>query len=332
MGARAEGSSSVAGLAWYNRQLSVCGCSPLEKVFPLTFHKLPAWLRATFVLGGMVLNTCFWAVPLFLLTGVRLLTPSKDGRAAIGRTLAGFAQNWIGVNNRLMEWGHPIVWRIHGVDGLDPEKWYLIVSNHISGLDILVLQKTFHRRTPFIRFFLKQQLIFVPVLGAAWWALDFPFVRRHSKRAQEKNPNLRAEDRKSAERTFRRTGNAPSAILTFAEGTRLTPEKHAAQESPYHHLLKPKYGGIAYALDALGDRFTALLDVTLCYPDGAMSLWDMFAGKVNEIVVHVEQRTIPAELLNGDYEGDPEYRERLKAWVNGLWVEKDLLLERVSKA
>ncbi len=325
-----ESCQAALDATWYNPQLRVGGCSPLKKVISLNLHKLPAWLRATFILGGMVLNTCFWATPLFLLAGVRLLTPSKEGRASMGRTLARLAQNWIAVNNRLMNWGHPIAWRITGVEGLDPEKWYLIVSNHISGLDILVLQKTFHRRTPFIRFFLKQQLIFVPVLGAAWWALDFPFVRRHSRRAQEKNPNLRAEDRKSAERTFRRTGKAPSAILTFAEGTRLTPEKHAAQASPYRHLLKPKYGGIAYALEAMGERFTALLDVTLHYPDGAMSLWDMFAGKVNEIVVHVEQRAIPADLLNGDYESDADYRERLKAWVNELWAEKDALLDSLS--
>lgn len=278
----------------------------------------------------MVLNTCFWAVPLFLLAGVRLLTPTRAGRASIGRTLARIAQNWIAVNNRLMDWGHAITWRITGLEGLDPQRWYLIISNHISGLDILVLQKIFHRRIPFIRFFLKQQLIFVPILGAAWWALDFPFVRRHSRRAQEQNPTLRSDDRKSAERTFDRTGDTPSAILTFAEGTRLTPEKHATQQSPYRHLLKPKYGGVAYAVDALGERFSALLDVTLYYPDGAMSLWDMFAGKVREIVVHVEQRAIPPELLHGDYESDPVYREQLKAWVNDLWFEKDALLDRLA--
>lgn len=293
-------------------------------------HRLPAWMRATFVASGMFFNTLFWSVPLFLLAGVRLLTPSRQGRAAIGRTLARIAQNWIAVNNRLMEWGHAIRWHITGVEGLDAQQWYLVVSNHISGLDIPVIQKSFHRRIPFIRFFLKQELIFVPVLGAAWWALDFPFVRRHSKRAHEKSGARRTDDRKSAERTFERTSDAPSAILTFAEGTRLTPAKHAEQESPYRNLLKPKYGGIAYALSAMGERFTALLDVTLFYPDGAMSLWDMLCGKVREIVVHVEQRAIPLELLGGDYEGDPDYRERLKTWVNELWSEKDLLLDRLA--
>jgi 1-acyl-sn-glycerol-3-phosphate acyltransferase len=296
----------------------------------LLLHKFPAWMRATFVLGGMVLNTLFWATPLFLLTGVRLLTPTRDGRAAIGRTLARIAQNWIAVNNRLMDWGHAIKWRITGLEGLSPQQWYLVISNHLSDLDILVIQRVFHRHIPFIRFFLKRELIFVPVLGAAWWALDFPFMRRASRRAIEKNPALRSADRASAERTFSRTHGAPTAILTFAEGTRFTAAKHAQQKSPYRHLLLPKSGGIAYALDALGDRFAAILDVTIYYPDGEVTLWDMFMGRVRKIVVHVEQRAIPPEILNGDYQGDDVYRERLKAWVNTLWLEKDTLLDRLA--
>jgi hypothetical protein len=50
--------------------------------------------------------------------------------------------------------------------------------------------------------------------------------------------------------------------MNFVEGTRFTPAKHAAQQSPYKHLLKPKAGGLALALHVLGDRFDSLLDVT----------------------------------------------------------------------
>lgn len=297
-------------------------------------HALPRWLRAAFVAGGMLFNTLFWSVPLFLLTGARMLTPTREGRLAIGRTLARIAQNWIAVNNRLMDWGHPIEWQITGLDGLDPQHWYLIISNHISGLDIPVIQRTFHRHIPFIRFFLKRELIFVPVLGAAWWALDFPFMRRNSHRkngkdASSNGADARSADRAAAQRTFDRTGSSPSAILTFAEGTRFTPAKHDAQNAPYRNLLNPKSGGIAYALGALGDRFSALLDVTIFYPDGMVSLWDMFAGKVSKIVVHVEQRSIPDYLLGGDYQNDAAYRDMLKSWLHGLWEEKDELLEQL---
>jgi len=313
---------------------------------PFMLHGFPGWLRAAFVAGGMLLNTLFWSAPLFLLTGVKLLTPSLEGRASIGRTLARIAQNWIAVNNRLMHWAHPIEWQITGLDGLDPQQWYLVVSNHISGLDIPVIQRVFHRRIPFIRFFLKRELIFVPVLGAAWWALDFPFMRRNSQRklkqsafdngslppAAEARNTARNADREAAQRTFDRTGSSPSAVLTFAEGTRFTQAKHDAQKSPYRNLLLPKSGGIAYALNAMGNRFASLLDVTLYYPDGVVSLWDMFAGKVNKIIVHVEQRAIPEALLRGDYQNDAAYREALKAWVHSLWLEKDELLDHLRAA
>jgi hypothetical protein len=63
-----------------------------------------------------------------------------------------------------------------------------------------------------------------------------------------------------------------------------------------------------------------------------VSLWDMFAGRVNKIVVHVEQRAIPDALLNGDYQNDAAYRESLKAWVHTLWQEKDDLLDQLRAA
>ena len=64
---------------------------------------------------------------------------------------------------------------------------YLVLANHQSWVDIPVLQRVFNRRIPLLRFFLKRQLFWVPVLGLAWWALDFPFMRR-STRAEIKAP------------------------------------------------------------------------------------------------------------------------------------------------
>ncbi len=67
---------------------------------------------------------------------------------------------------------------MQGVDSLHQRGWYLVSSNHQSWVDILVLQRIFHGRIPFLKFFLKQELIWVPVIGLAWWALDFPFMKR----------------------------------------------------------------------------------------------------------------------------------------------------------
>ncbi|MGL4650569.1 MAG: acetyltransferase, partial [Caldilineaceae bacterium] len=183
-----------------------------------------------------------------------------------------------------------------------------------------------------LRAFTKQELIWVPLLGQAWWALDYPFMKRHSAEVLAKHPEKRLEDVAAARRACEKLKHLPASVLNFAEGTRFTPEKRAEQQSPYKHLLRPKAGGLAYAISALGARFSSFLDVTLYYPDGDVGIGDLAMGRVRRIVVHVEQRTIPNEFIEGDYTGDAEYRERFKAWLNGIWEEKDALLERLKAA
>src|SRR5579863_10046354 len=88
-------------------------------------------------------------------------------------------------------------WVVDGLQGLNRGGWYLVLSNHQSWVDIPVLQRTFNRRIPFLKFFLKQQLKWVPVLGLAWWALDFPFMQRYSKETLEQHPELRGKDKEA---------------------------------------------------------------------------------------------------------------------------------------
>lgn len=291
---------------------------------------MPVWLRAPLAVLLFVLNTLFWCIPLFAVTAVKLLTPTPERRIKLSATLARLAQNWIACNNRIIALTQRVKWELTGFEGLNPRAWYLVVSNHCSGLDIPVLQKVFHRRVPFLRFFLKSELIWVPLLGPAWWALDFPFMKRHSPEVLAAHPEKRLEDLEAARRACARFQHLPAAVLNFAEGTRFTPEKHAAQQSPFKHLLRPKAGGLAYAVSALGTRFNSLLDVTIHYPDGDVGIGDLIKGRVRRIVVHVEQRVIPNEFVEGDYTGDAEFRERFKQWLNEMWLEKDALLERLT--
>ncbi|MCE6984794.1 acyltransferase, partial [Pseudomonas frederiksbergensis] len=73
----------------------------------------------------------------------------------------------------------------------------------------------------------------------------------------------------------------PTAIFNFAEGTRFTQAKHRQQQSPFKHLLKPKAGGVAFVLAALGEQLDALLDVTIVYPgDKAPGFWDLLSGNL----------------------------------------------------
>lgn len=295
------------------------------------FRSLPMPVRAAIGMVGVVLSTLYWCAQLCAVTLVKLIIPMPAVRLRLSQTLAKIAQNWIGVNNWLMDNTQRVHWEISGLEGLSPRRWYLVLSNHISGLDIPVLQKVFHRNVPFLRFFLKQELIWVPVLGQAWWALDYPFMQRHSPAQLAKNPALRLEDVAATRRACEKFRQVPTAILNYVEGTRFSPAKHAKQNSPYRHLLRPKAGGIAYAISAMGSQFTSLLDVTIHYPDGKADLWDMLSGRVRRIVVHVQERAIPHEFIEGDYSEDEEYRTHFKEWLNEMWEEKDALLERLKQ-
>jgi 1-acyl-sn-glycerol-3-phosphate acyltransferase len=200
-----------------------------------------------------------------------------------------------------------------------------VLSNHQSWVDIPVLQKVLNRRIPFQRFFLKDSLKWVPVLGLAWWALDFPFMKRASKSQIQKRPELARRDLETARRACAKFREIPVSVMNFVEGTRANAKKLA--ESGYRHLLKPKSGGVAQVMNSMGELLDGIVDVTIVYPQGRPSIVDLFAGKVREIRVDLRLRPVPRELLGGDYENDRAYRARFQQWLNGLWAEKDARID-----
>jgi 1-acyl-sn-glycerol-3-phosphate acyltransferase len=210
---------------------------------------------------------------------------------------------------------------------LERDGHYLVISNHQSWVDIPVLEALLNRRVPMLRFFLKSQLFWVPLLGLAWWALDFPFMKRYSREVIARRPELAGRDIEATRRACEKFRDIPVSLINFVEGTRFTPAKHAAQSSAYRHLLKPKAGGIAFVLDAMGDAMHVILDVTIVYPHGIPTIADLFADRIPEVRIHIRELPIPRELVGGDYQNDASFRERFQEWVNGLWSEKDARIE-----
>lgn len=276
---------------------------------------------ATFLLFSA--NTLFWCVLLYLVTLLKLVVPVSAFRRAASRLLVAIGEAWIAVNTVSLRLTQPTSYDVKGLEGLRRDVSYLVVSNHQSWVDIPVLQGVFLRRIPFLRFFLKQQLIRVPFLGAAWWALDFPFMKRHSREALERNPDLRHEDLAATRRACARFRHAPAAILNFVEGTRFTPAKHARGGSPFRHLLVPKAGGLAFAASAMGPQLAGIVDVTIVYPHGSPTFWDLISRGLPEVVVRVRERAIPGEWFEGDYTEDAAFRQSVQAWVRELFLEKD---------
>jgi 1-acyl-sn-glycerol-3-phosphate acyltransferase len=285
------------------------------------------WIPAP-VLGVLMgallgLSTLLFATLMVPPALVKLLVSAGPLRLACDRALNGLASRWVGVNGAWLSAVSPRPWDVQGLDNLHRQGWYLVSPNHQSWVDILVLQRIFHGKIPFLKFFLKKQLIWVPVIGLVWWALDFPFMARGKGRGARGNDL--ATTRASCEK-FKRI---PTTVINFVEGTRFTPAKHAAQGSPYRHLLKPKVGGVGVALATMGEVFEALLDVTIVYPDGTPTFWDLLCGRVDRVVVRVQQRPIPAELLGRDPTSDKAMRQEMSLWVEQQWQEKDAEIARL---
>lgn len=280
-------------------------------------------------MGGVVgallvgLNTLVHVPPLLLVALAKALLALQIVRTAANRSLMAIAESWIGVNTFLLRQFTRTKILVEEEAALRCDGHYLVLANHQSWVDIPVLQAVFNRRIPLLRFFLKSQLFWVPLLGMAWWALDFPFMKRYSRELLARRPELAGRDIEATRKACAKFREVPVAIMNFVEGTRFTFDKHRAQSSPYAHLLRPKAGGVAFVLNAMGEGLHALLDVTLVYPRGRPTMMDLLSNRVPEVHVHIRERPIPHELIFGDYQQDAAFRERLQVWVNALWSEKD---------
>jgi 1-acyl-sn-glycerol-3-phosphate acyltransferase len=286
-------------------------------------------LRLALVFLIIAANTLLHVPPLLVVGVIKALLPFEPVRLASNPILTGLAESWIGVNNWMWRTFTNTRVNLHEDAALRMDGHYLVLANHQSWVDILVLQKVFNRRIPFMRFFLKRQLFWVPLLGLAWWALDFPFMGRYTKRQIAKNPELARRDIEATRRACGKFRAIPVSIMNFVEGTRFTQAKHAAQRAPYQHLLKPKSGGVAFVLDAMGDGLHSIIDVTIAYPAGTPSLLDLLADRIPEVRVQVRQRPIPEAMVRGDYQNDRAFRVQFQQWMNGLWQDKDAEIARM---
>ena len=141
-------------------------------------QKLIRNVRGVLFFTALTLNTIFWFVPIMVLAILKLLLPVAALRRVITRSLMAIGENWISVNSFLMRNAGSVQIEAHGLDSLRRDGWYLVIANHQTWVDIVVLQAVFNRRVPFLKFFIKQELIWFPFLGIAWWALDMPFMKR----------------------------------------------------------------------------------------------------------------------------------------------------------
>ena len=287
--------------------------------------KVRYWLQGAIVILLVTISTVVLTTVIFLLSVFKLMAPAGRARNAMTHWLSSLGELWVSINKAAVCL-YPIEWDIHMPEGISHRGRYLVFCNHQSGVDILALQHVLNRRAPFGRYLLKHQLIWVPVLGVAWWALDMAFLRRYSRQELLKNPSLRGKDLENAARACEKLKHIPVSMMTFPEGTRFSRAKRDAQNSPYQHLLRPRYGGVGQVLYSFDEALDYLIDVTIIYPDGTPSVWQYVSGQVKKITVHIQLRPIDEQLRGVDFREDSEAKGRLKSWLNGIWEEKESLM------
>lgn len=292
----------------------------LSKYSMLNF--LPSLLIHIISLTIYTINTIFWLIPIIVFSFCKAIIPLKFSQTIFSYLLDQMASNWVGVNTLIQKLFNKTQINVTGLDQLTMKEWYLVICNHQSWVDIVILQRIMHGKIPFLKFFLKKELIFVPFLGLAWWALDFPFMKRYSPSFIKKNPHLKGKDVETTRKACAKFKHKPVSIMNFIEGTRFTHEKHNKQNSPFQHLLKPKAGGIGFVLEAMGGNLHKIVNITIQYPGGIPTFSDFLRGKIKQVNVNVEVSKIEDELV-GNYVSDRAFKIKFQKWVNQLWLDKD---------
>lgn len=293
---------------------------------------LPRWLVGIMTLLVMLLVLLFWGgmifIPFMLL---KLILPFAPVQTFLSKVLVAIAQQWVASNQLVFRLMHAPQWKLDDQTQLDPRKSYLLICNHQSWADILILFDLFHGRTPFLRFFLKRELIWVPLIGVICWALDMPFMQRQfHKKKTIANVKALEQDLATTRRFCEKYREHPITVVNFVEGTRFTEAKRNAQKSELQHLLRPKSAGLSFTLNAMGDQFGGIIDVTLAYqPSKRVLAWSWLCGEQSNMSIQIDTLPIPSEILTGNHDADSVFRARFQHWLYGIWARKDARLERM---
>lgn len=295
----------------------------------LSFLPAPLLFLLNFTLISVV--TVVLAIPVFALALVRLLLPFKVVLALVDKVNQAVFYLWVSNNSFLMWLTNRIKWDIQGADIKKIQGSCFIISNHVTWTDIVMLGHIYRGKIPITKFFLKHSLIYIPILGQACYSLGMPFLRRYSRNELLKNPKLKMKDINATRKACLNLLEHPSSLVNFVEGTRYTPQKAAAQKSPYRHLMPPKAASLAIALGLIGEHIDCMLNTTLIYPgkhEGSIFM-QMLCGRLKHVIARVEvidKETIAAHMV-GDYLHDKQFKHAFTMYLRDLWQRKDEQIE-----
>ena len=291
---------------------------------------LPGPLKGSLIVILILLNTLIWMPILVIGALLKIIFPLPIIKKSLTLLLIACANNWTSLNNFFFVLFLKIEWKVSGLDGLSNSEWYLVNCNHQSWSDIPIVQKILNRKVPMPKFFLKKELIWVPVIGICWWALDFPFMKRSTPEQIRKNPALAGKDLQATRVACEKFKTTPVSVFNFVEVTRFSNAKDAKQNSPFKNLLKPKAGGAAFVLGSMGQQMNTMLDITIVYAESKHEIWDLVCGRVNTVIVDIKKVDIPSEFIGKDYGNDAEFKANFQEWLNTLWRKKDAFIDKIK--
>jgi 1-acyl-sn-glycerol-3-phosphate acyltransferase len=250
----------------------------------------------------------------------KLLIPATGFRRVMTRWIMAMGENWVSSNAAIYGLVNTTRWEVRGLEGLKKDDWYLVIANHQTWVDIVALQTVLNRRIPFLKFFIKQELIWFPVLGMAWWGY------------LAKNPHKKGKDLEATRKACEKFRYTPTSVINFVEGTRFTPEKKIKRASPFENLLLPRAGGLALTMDTMGSMFNAILDITIVYPGGTPQYWAMCYGEFDHVIIEIRKRPVEQWMVEGDYVNDRNFRRRFHQWLTQVWHDKDERITAIRQA
>ena len=275
----------------------------------------------------MAFNILLCATPVLAVDCFRLLLPFRWAQVLAERCNYGSYRMFAALNAMAIALTNRIEWDVRGNDFAPVHRSCIIICNHLSWADIVLLCHIYRGRIPTMKFFLKKSLLYIPVLGQACWGLGMPFLNRYSRAQLIRNPALRARDLESTRRACRRLSYAPLALINFVEGTRYTPQKAALANSPYRHLMVPKSPALAIAMGELGHEIEALFNTTLCYRDNARHPFiDLLMGRMKSVYARIERLENTEDLI-GNYLEDKHFKHDFGMRLRELWAQKDTQLD-----
>lgn len=298
------------------------------------FSFLPAPFRFVINLVWAASTTAIIGLLITALGIIKLLMPVPRLRRFISKVANGLFRGWAYSMSFLFSLGTQVAWHIEGDLPDDRNGWYMILCNHLSWIDIPVMMHLSRKQLPMPRFFLKRELFWVPIVGIGCWVLDMPFMKRYTKEQIQKNPALKGKDIETTRKKCEKFSDIPTTVINFCEGTRFTRKKHQLKNSPYRYLLPPKAGGTSFTLQAMGEQFQEILDITLIYPDrkhGEPLAMALLLGRLKRIYVYIDRIPVTSDL-RGDYFNDKVFRQHFQSWLNERWQLKDQRIIRHTNA